>query len=90
MAVTSEYELRLGMRFSDATERTYAIGIDSITAGDPTSVKTRIAEVKNGTGTGGAYTAATKATFVSDEGNPMVEIATAKIVITESEVIYSG
>ena len=90
MAATTEYQLQVGIKFQNTDERTYAIGIDSLTAGDPNAMKARIAEVKNGTGTGGAYTAAMLGTFVSDSGSPMVEISSAKIVTTESEVIYNG
>lgn len=84
---TTTSEVRIKIAFEDVTTRTYAIGI---ALDDRATVKQRIKEINNQTGTGAQYYAPMKATFVSNTGSPMTRIAGATIVTTTEEVIYSG
>lgn len=84
---TTTNEVKAKLTFEDGTTRIYTLPIASE---DISGVKTRVQELNNQTGTGAQYTAAMKATFVSDTGSPMVKIGAVSVVNITEDVIYSG
>lgn len=85
--MSTTHEVQAKIIFEDATSRTYSIPVDE---NDRATVKSRVKEINNQTGTGAQYNAPMKATFVSDTGSPMTKIGAVTIVSTTEEVIYSG
>lgn len=84
MAVTRSVKIKLA--YDDATSRIYTFnGVDSMYLPD---VKDKVIAINESLEAGTAQNFAN--TFVSNNGSPCKMISSAKVVVTEQEVIYSA
>lgn len=84
MAVTRSVKIKLA--YDDATSRIYTFnGVDSMYLPD---VKDKVIAINESLEAGTASNFAN--TFVSNAGSPCKMISSAKVVVTEQEVIYSA
>lgn len=84
---TTKNEVKIKLIYEDGDDRTYKMEIEPE---NMNTVKARVKEINNQTGTGAQYTAPMKATFVSDTGAPMMKIGAVTIETTTEEVIYGA
>lgn len=82
---TTKNEVKVKLIYEDGDDRTYKMEIEPE---NMSTVKARVKEINNQTGTGAQYNAPMKATFVSDTGAPMMKIGAVTIETTTEEVIY--
>ena len=87
-------EVKIGYLYEDGSTKTYSI--PEVDMNDLANVKTRVQKLNAAFGGDTSDTLATayatdmQKTFVSNGGASMVKISSAKITITEEEVIYGG
>ena len=82
---SSSNNVVLTLLYNDNTTRNYTF--ESVAAADLTSVKSKIRAINENADNEYANF---YQTFVSNDGEPVVRIESAKIIMIEEEVIYSG
>lgn len=80
-------KLNITFSYSDATKRTYAITLphQTLDATITAYITQKVGDLKTAARDTNSNV---RKTYVSENGNPVIDIATASIVTTEEEVIY--
>lgn len=80
-------KLSITFAYSDANKRTYSITLPhkTLDATVGTYITEKVQALKTAAQTANS---SVRKTFVSEEGNPVIDIATASIITTQEEVIY--
>lgn len=80
-------KISITFAYSDANKRTYSITLphQTLDAAVGTYITEKVQALKTAAQTANSNV---RKTFVSEEGNPVIDIATASIITTQEEVIY--